>query len=174
MSEAAEAYKALGVRLLYAAPDRKVKTVLVTSSLDGEGKTSTTANLGVALAVAGKRTVIVSADLRRPALQEYFFSLKRAGLTDVLSGIRKTSEVVGSTGKENLWLLGSGTGAGSVSPLELLSSKSMRDVIAELRSFGDFVLIDMPPVLRRRTSRPSRPSRTPSSSSSIRDEPTGS
>lgn len=147
MSEAAEAYKALGVRLLYAASDRKVKTVLVTSSLEGEGKTSTTANLGVALAVAGKRTVMVSADLRRPALQEYFFSLKQAGLTDVLSGIRKTSEVVGSTGKENLWLLGSGTGAGSVSPLELLSSKSMRDVITELRSFGDFVLIDTPPVL---------------------------
>src|SRR5688572_294478 len=70
--EAAEAFRALRVRLLHAIGDRDITSVVITSSLAGEGKTSVTANLAVALAVSGKRVVIVAADFRRPQLQTYF------------------------------------------------------------------------------------------------------
>jgi capsular exopolysaccharide synthesis family protein len=148
-SEAAEAYKALRVRLLHLAGQRKFKTLVITSALAGEGKTSTTANLAVALAMAGKRIVMISADLRRPRLQTYFPAEDGlVGLTQILTGEHyRLQEALSETGVQNLWLLRSGPQIDSPGPLELLSSESMIDLIAELRSVADFVLIDTPPVM---------------------------
>jgi capsular exopolysaccharide synthesis family protein len=148
-SEAAEAYKALRVRLLHLAGQQKFKTLVITSALAGEGKTSTTANLGVTLAMVGKRVVMISADLRRPRLQTYFPAEDGlVGLTQILTREHYVlEEALSDTGVQNLWLLHSGPQIDSPGPLELLSSESMIDLIAELRSVADFVLIDTPPVM---------------------------
>jgi receptor protein-tyrosine kinase len=145
-SEAAEAYRALRVRLMQAAARQRFKTVLVTSSLPGEGKTSTVANLGVALAQEDRRVVLLSADLRRPRLQMYFPASK-TGLTDVLSGKRTALEALSSTGTKHLWVLHAGDDLAARSPLQLLDSAAMKKLLVTLRDSADIVLIDTPPLL---------------------------
>jgi capsular exopolysaccharide synthesis family protein len=147
-SEAAEAYKALRVMLLHAAGQRDLKSVIITSSLASEGKTATTANLAVAIALAGKKVVVVSADLRRPALRSYFPSRQEKGLIEVLMGKRKPTDGLSRiSGIRDLWVLHAGQAVASPGPLELLGSESMSDLMSELRDFADFVLIDTPPLL---------------------------
>ena len=152
-SEAAEAFKALRVRLIHAVNHRpSASIIIITSSFSGEGKTSVIANLGVALATSGKRVVMISADLRRPRLQTYFrgSDFQRsggAGLAEVLSGERQAQDVLSTTGTTNLWVLHAGGKADSTGPSELLGSESMTRLLAELRHFADFVLIDTPPLL---------------------------
>jgi capsular exopolysaccharide synthesis family protein len=145
-SEAAEAYGTLRVRLMQAATRHRFKTVLVTSSLPGEGKTSTVANLGVALAQENRRVVLVSADLRRPRLQ-VFFPAGKTGVTDVLSGKRTALEALSSTETRNLWVLHAGNDLAARSPLQLLDSAAMEKLLVTLRGFADVVLIDTPPLL---------------------------
>ena len=145
-SEAAEAYKGLAVRLLHLASQKKLKTIVITSSVADEGKTTTTANLGAALAVAGKRVVLVSADLRRPGLHRYFDPGPTPALPDVIRHRRKAVEALSFTSTENLWVLHAGF-ARVQSPLELLATDAMAEVIADLRDFADFVLFDTPPIL---------------------------
>src|SRR5690349_21077022 len=85
-SPAAEAYRSLAATLQFAYADRKLQTIGVTSAAAGEGKSTTTANLAIALAEGGRRVVVVDADLRRPG-QHTLFGLDRdAGLSNVLLG----------------------------------------------------------------------------------------
>jgi succinoglycan biosynthesis transport protein ExoP len=147
-SEAAEAYKALRVMLLHVAAQRDLKSVIITSSLANEGKTATTANLAVAIALAGKKVVVVSADLRRPALRSYFPTRQGRGLIEVLMGKRKPIDALSRIpGVRDLWVLHAGSAVPSPGPLELLSSESMTNVISQLRDLADFILIDTPPLL---------------------------
>jgi len=146
-SEAAEAFKALRVRLLHAAGKHNVASVVITSSFSGEGKTSVTANLATALALAGKRVVIVSADLRRPRLQNHFEGTDGEGLAAVLTGGRQPIEALSKTDTENLWVLHAGDRNESLDPSELLGSEAMSGLLDELRDFADLVLIDTPPLL---------------------------
>ena len=145
--EATEAFRALRVRLLHAVGDRDLMSIVVTSSLAGEGKTSVTANLAVALAESGKRVVIVAADLRRPHLQTYFQGSDHDVLTEVLPGKRQHEIAVSTTGTENLWVLHVGRETKLLDPSEYLGSESMIRLLAELRKTADFVLIDTPPLL---------------------------
>ncbi|MGI8520804.1 MAG: Wzz/FepE/Etk N-terminal domain-containing protein, partial [Actinomycetota bacterium] len=142
--EATEAFRALRVRLVHAIGDRDMTSVIITSSLAGEGKTSVTANLGVALAVAGKRVVIVAADLRRPQHQTYFKGSAGDTVTEVLTGTRQPQIALSTTDIENLWVLHAGREAESLDPSEYLGSESMSGLLAELRETTDFVLIDTP------------------------------
>lgn len=146
-SVASEAYRTLRTGLLFAASQREIKTVLVTSAQAAEGKTVTTANLGVVLAQAGKRVILVSADLRKPRLNNFFGSTAQKGLTNVLAGESRATEalVPVSVAASNLRLLPSGPIPGN--PAELLGSEAMRKLIAELRMAADFVLIDVAPIL---------------------------
>jgi capsular exopolysaccharide synthesis family protein len=146
-SEAAEAYRALRMRLMQAAARQRFKTVLVTSSLPSEGKTSTVANLGVALAQEDRRVVLLSADLRRPRLQVYFPAGMGTGLTDVFSGKRTALEALSPTAIKHLWVLHSGNDLAARSPLQLLDSAAMEKLLVALRNFADIVLIDAPPLL---------------------------
>jgi capsular exopolysaccharide synthesis family protein len=147
-SDAAEAYKGLRVRLLHAATQHPLKAVVVTSSAAEEGKTTTVANLGVALALAGKRVVLLSADLRRPGLQRYFPpSPEQPGLSDVLVDHRGAMDGLMFSGTENLWVLHAGSPHLATSPLELLGGDAMARVMTELRSLADFVLVDTSPMM---------------------------
>ena len=153
-SPAAEAYRILRTNVLSAASAVDVKSIVVTSAYSGEGKSATVANLGVVLARAGKNVTLVSADLRRPRLHEFFNREEHMGLIDLLAGrttLRQALQEVSvpTHGFDNamasLRLLSSGNVAED--PGELLSSTTMAGVLAELEKLSDIVLIDVPPVL---------------------------
>ena len=153
-SPAAEAYRILRTNVLSAASAMDVKSIVVTSAYSGEGKSATVANLGVVLARAGKDVTLVSADLRRPRLHEFFNREEHLGLIDLLAGrttIRHALQeiAVPTHGFDNsmasLRFLSSGNVAED--PGELLSSATMAGVLAELEELSDIVLIDVPPVL---------------------------
>jgi polysaccharide biosynthesis transport protein len=146
-SDGAEAYKALRVRVLLAAERQGIRSVLITSAVAGEGKTSTTANLGVALAQMGKSVVLISADLRRPRLHEYFPASNGTGLTDVLEGRSNMREALSVTGTKDLWVLHAGLPRPLPDQLDRLGSASMRDLLDELKEAADFILVDAPPIL---------------------------
>jgi succinoglycan biosynthesis transport protein ExoP len=145
-SEAAEAFKSLGVRLLHVV-NQRATSMVITSSVAGEGKTSVTADLGVTLAQAGKRVVIVAADLRKPRLQTYFEGSDGDGLTEMLTEARQPQIAISTTDIENLWILHAGGNGDSPAPSDLLGSQSMIDLLTGLRDLADFVLIDTPPLL---------------------------
>jgi capsular exopolysaccharide synthesis family protein len=144
-SAAAESYRTLRTSVLFAAAQRGMSTLMVTSANAQEGKTSTTANLGVALAQSGKRVILVSADLRKPRLHRFFRSQNGTGITNVLAGEKSALEVLNWVGVENLRLLPSGPVPGN--PAELLGSDAMENLLAELQEAADFVIIDAAPVL---------------------------
>jgi capsular exopolysaccharide synthesis family protein len=153
-SPAAEAYRILRTNVLSAASAFDVKSIVVTSAYSGEGKSATVANLGVALARAGKNVTLVSADLRRPRLHEFFNRDEHMGLIDVLAGRmtldRALQEVLlpkhrGDDSSPSLRLLPSGSIADDSG--ELLTSMTMARVLKEIETLSDIVLIDVPPVL---------------------------
>jgi polysaccharide biosynthesis transport protein len=144
---AAEAYRTLRTGVLFDAASRNnTKVVLITSPEAGEGKTTTAANLAVSLAQAGKRVIIVSADLRRPRLHEFFGGDHTRGLTNILVGEKRFGEVAQrASAVGNLSLLHSGPVPRN--PAELVGSQAMRSLMLELRNEADFVIIDAAPVL---------------------------
>ena len=145
-SPAAEAYRTLRTSILVAAADQGYKTIMVVSAIAGEGKSTTAANLAVVLAQADKRVVLISADLRRPRLHEFFgLPPNERGLSEVLEGDRKAWEALRSGKVDNLWIMSSGHVAEQ--PTELLQSETMRELLADQRDVVDFIIIDCPPVL---------------------------
>ena len=145
-SPAAEAYRTLRTSILVTAAERGVKTFMVVSAMASEGKTTTAANLAVVLAQADKRVVLISADLRRPRLHEFFgLGSSERGLSEVLDGDRRAWEALRSGKINNLWIMSSGKV--SDQPTELLQSESMRQLLADQREVVDFIILDCPPVL---------------------------
>jgi capsular exopolysaccharide synthesis family protein len=145
-SPAAEAYGTIRTSLQIYGVQHPLGVVAVTSAKAGEGKSSTVANLGVAFARSGRRTVVVCGDLRRPRLHEYFGEENIKGFTNVLIGevplataLRPVEAVPG------LSLLAAGPPAPN--PAELLSSPGSRTVFEQLRRDFDIVLVDCTPVL---------------------------
>ncbi len=145
-SQPTEAYRSLRTSLQFARQDRPLRTILVTSPSAGDGKTATVVNLGAVFAQAGSRVVIVSCDLRRPGLNQYFAPVEHVELTAVLAGQQPLDRAVAPVlDVEGLWMLG--TRGIVANPTELLSGPRMRSVLAELAEQFDVVLIDSPPVL---------------------------
>jgi capsular exopolysaccharide synthesis family protein len=141
---AAEAYRALRTTLM-AAFHRGGGTLLVVSSLPGEGKTTVAANLSVMLAQADRRVVVISADMRRPRLHELFGLSNGRGLSSVLGGDRSLPDCVFATQLPNLLVCPAGPIPPD--PAEMLQSERMQELIVTLRQTADFVVLDCPPVL---------------------------
>ena len=145
----------LRTSILSAASTAGAKSILVTSPNSGEGKTGTVANLAVALARTGMKVSVISADLRRPRIHEFFASTSDVGLSDVLQGRASlkdalkniTSPVLPTAESETLTLRFLASGSIPEGPAELLASPAMQQVIEQLESISDVVLIDAPPVL---------------------------
>lgn len=145
-SPTAEAYRTLRTALQFISLDRAMRTVQVTSASAGDGKTTTVANLAVAIARAGQRVVAVSADLRRPRLAQSFGFPDDVGLTSVVIGKATTAEAVQRfRGDERLRVLPSGPLPPN--PSELLSSPRTVQALTTLQTGADIVLIDSPPLL---------------------------
>jgi len=145
-SPAAEAYRSLRTSIQFLALDTPVVTIEVTSPSPREGKTTTVSNLGVAMARAGQRVVIVGCDLRRPIVHEFFGLDGTLGLTSVILGKAPLSAVVQPVpGQNRLSVLPSGPLPPN--PAEILSSWRFAEVLTSLQQNADVVLVDSPPVL---------------------------
>jgi non-specific protein-tyrosine kinase len=143
-SPVAEAYRSLRTNIQLSSLDRPIKTLLVTSPGTIEGKSSTVANLAVAFAQGGNRTLLVDCDLRRPSLHALFGASNERGLTTMLVGEDATPPIV-DTGVEGLSLLPSGPQAPN--PSEILGSKRFQALMERLAERSDLVLFDAPPAL---------------------------
>jgi tyrosine-protein kinase len=160
----AESFRVLATNLELMNLDRQARSILVTSASSGEGKSTTIANLAVALARAGRQVVLVDMDLRRPSLDRFFLSgegpsVAASGLTQVVLGRSTLDEalvripILDQKGRES----GNGTvggllelftvGSGISNPSEFLASQALTDLLRRLEQRADFVLIDAPPLL---------------------------
>ncbi len=144
-SSPAEAYRALRANVLAAARDAKARTILVTSALEGEGKTTTAVNLAVALAQVGKSVVLISADLRFPRVHVHLGIGNEQGLGQVLQGSIELRDALVETPVPNLKVLPTGPVTADDEPVELLQSDRMVDVIRGCRQ-ADVVIVDAPPI----------------------------
>jgi capsular exopolysaccharide synthesis family protein len=143
--QAAEAYRTLRTNLLAVCRESKAKTILITSARQGEGKTSTAANLAVALAQAGRSVVLISADLRNPRIHAVFGIGNEQGLGQVLEGTLPLDEAIVETDLADLRILPSGPVDAVDEPVELLQSDRMGEVLQECCR-SDFVIVDGPPI----------------------------
>lgn len=146
---AVEAYRSLRTNLQFITAQRGLKSILVTSPSEGEGKSATTANLGVLLAQAGRRVIIVSSDLRRPTLGSYF-GVPEGGDQPGLSSWLASSEeepwgIIRDPGVPNLRVVPSGPLPPN--PAELLTSARVRSFVSAMEANADLVIFDSPPVL---------------------------
>jgi non-specific protein-tyrosine kinase len=142
---ATEAYRTLRTNLMFMAATGPLRVLLLTSPLQGEGKSTTAANLSVVMAQAGQRVLLVGADLRRPALHRFFGMSNRIGLSSVLSGQSELAEVVQDPGIRDLRVMAGGPVPPN--PAELLGSTRMRALLDEVSEVADWVILDGPPVL---------------------------
>jgi len=140
----AEAFRQLRTNVQVFAVDRDRKLILVTSANPGEGRTTTVCNLGLTMAKAGARVLVVDADLRSPSVSHYLGIADTPGLTDVLESELPITSAVRPVG-QTLDALPSGLCPPN--PSELLGSQRMTDLLQSLRKTYDVVLIDTPPVL---------------------------
>jgi succinoglycan biosynthesis transport protein ExoP len=145
-SPPAEAYRGLRTSIQFIGLDRTIKTVQITSPATADGKTTTSANLAVTMAEAGQNVVLVSCDLRRPRIHEFFGLANNFGFTSVLVGDISLQDALVSVRKfGSLTVLPSGPVPPN--PSELLGSAKARGVFAALAKAADIVIIDSPPVL---------------------------
>jgi len=145
-SQMAESYRALRTSLLLTTLGAPPKTILITSALPREGKTTTSINTAVVLAQKGTRVLLIDADLRRPSIHKALGLGPRVGLSNVLTGGATLQQAtIRSSVLPNLYILPAGTPPPN--PAELMASSQMFDLLAELREQYDHVIVDTPPTL---------------------------
>ena len=140
-----ESYRSLRTNINFAAVGTPIRSLVVTSSVPAEGKSTTVANLAMAMALDSKRVIIVDADLRRPSQHKLFKIDSSPGLTDLLVGTHTIEEVIRETGVANVQVIPAGSPPPN--PAELLGSAAMGHLLATLEASADVVLFDSPPAL---------------------------
>ncbi|MBT9168100.1 MAG: Tyrosine-protein kinase YwqD [Syntrophomonadaceae bacterium] len=143
-SVVAEAYRSVRTNIEFSSFDKSVKTILVTSAMQEEGKTVVAANIAVAMALSGKKTLMIDADLRNPTQHKIFNISNGLGLTNILINENlQLEEVAITVPTNNLYIIPSGPLPPN--PAELVNSNKMRSFIASLNYF-DTIIVDSPPV----------------------------
>jgi capsular exopolysaccharide synthesis family protein len=140
-----EAVRRLRTNLQFIDIANRPKSIVISSSIPSEGKSTIAINLAVSLADSGSRVILVDADLRRPSIAEYVGIEGAVGLTTVLIGRAKVEDVVQPLGATGLDLLPAGQLPPN--PSELLGSVAMADLLEQLSASYDMVLLDSPPLL---------------------------
>ncbi|MDX1627560.1 MAG: polysaccharide biosynthesis tyrosine autokinase, partial [Fulvivirga sp.] len=143
-SAVAESFRTVRSNINFFTADKRKKVILITSSISGEGKTFCSINLASVIALSGKKTVIVGADLRRPKLFNDFDLNNNVGVSNYLINTASFDDIVQHTGIENLDLISSG--AVPPNPSELLMNKNMDKLIDELKDKYDYIILDTPPI----------------------------
>lgn len=143
-SPIAEAYRTLRTNLQFAKVNSELRTIMFTSSGPAEGKSTTIANVAVALAQSGRSIILVDCDLRKP-VQHRIFGKRNKGVTNILVDESPAEAFLQDTEIDNLRILPSGPIPPN--PSELLSSSKMVELFTELKELADIVLIDAPPTI---------------------------
>jgi capsular exopolysaccharide synthesis family protein len=145
-SEAAEAYRALRTQLMYGSAGKALHTILITSAAKDDGKSAAAANLAAVLAQSGQRTILVDADLHRPAQATIWGVSAQRGLDLLMSDDRSLANPpLVETSVPNLSLLLPGELTGV--PADVLTSQRMSEIIGLLKARSDYIVFDAPPVL---------------------------
>lgn len=140
-----EAYRTVRTNIQFSKVDKDVKTIIVTSSKQNEGKTTVICNLAVSFAsLDDKKVLIIDGDLRNPTVHRLFNVTNAHGLTDVLTGQKSFDKCVNSTEIKNLHVLT--TGKIPPNPSEMLGSNKMKAFVDDLREYYDYIFIDSPPI----------------------------
>ncbi|KQO11969.1 chromosome partitioning protein [Agreia sp. Leaf244] len=144
-SPRSESFRTLRTNLQFLDIGREDRSFVITSSIESEGKSTSAANLAIALADSGLRVLLIDADLRRPKLHEYMGLEGAVGLTDLLIGTAEPQDVIQPWGKQDLFILP----AGKIppNPSELLGSEALNKLVVEFNGAFDVVLFDAPPLL---------------------------
>ena len=144
-SPIAEAFKHLRTNLYYSNNGQVLRSLLITSSKPGEGKSTILANLAVAFSQLGKKVLAIDADMRKPTLHSLFGCNAEPGLSDFLLSKMQIQDIIQQTKLENIQFIGSGTKSNRTS--ELISSAKMKTFLEAVQNRYDLVLLDSPPVL---------------------------
>jgi succinoglycan biosynthesis transport protein ExoP len=140
-----EAIRTLNWSISLAFPAPKPKSVLITSSVPGEGKTTVAAGLAISQSIAGRNTVLVDADTKRPTCHSQLGVMRTPGLVDILTGNANLDDVLIQNSQTGLTILPAGSP--SKNTPNLLESDQMRELIEELNGRFEFIVIDSPPVM---------------------------
>ena len=141
----AEAFRVVRTNVLFSSAAAGGQSVLITSTSPGEGKSMVASNLALSLAQAGRRVILLDADLRKPKVHQAFGVPQEPGLSNVLVGNAKASESVRKGSVPGLWVLPAGRIPPN--PAELLGSQRFHEFIGSLRQHFDWIVIDSPPVM---------------------------
>lgn len=142
-SPISEAYRTLRTNIQFSNVDHPIKTLVITSPMISEGKTTTLTNLAETFAQAGNRVIVVDADLRRPRVHQLLSVSNRQGITNVLAGQVELKDAVQVSGSQIHVLT---SGPIPPNPSELLGSTKMKELVRLLSEHYDIVIIDAPPV----------------------------
>lgn len=143
-SMVSESFRSLRSALFYIASEKSCKRILITSSVSGEGKTFVSINLASAIALSGKKTILIGLDLRRPKISEYLGVQNSTGLSNFLVDKADREEIIVKTKYENLYVVPSGPIPPN--PAELLLKDKMTDFLNSLKEDFDVVVMDTPPI----------------------------
>lgn len=144
-SDVAETYRTIRTAVFFGTPDRESRTILVTSPAPGDGKSTFSSNLAIAIAQTGKRVVLLDADFRRPVQHRIFEARPGVGLSSVLAGHETLEKAIQHTNVPGLDLLPCGPVPSN--PSEILNSQNFNEVLEELSVRYEHVVIDSPPVM---------------------------
>ena len=140
-----EQFRTIRTNIKFSMPDEPLKTILITSSTPGEGKSTNAANLGIVFAQEDKRVLIIDADMRKPTLNHTFKTFNKVGLSNILARKSALHEAVQETFVVGLDVITSGPIPPN--PAELLSSKGLDDLLQHVKNDYDIIIIDSPPLL---------------------------
>ncbi|MGC9932357.1 CpsD/CapB family tyrosine-protein kinase [Priestia aryabhattai] len=140
-----EQFRTIRTSIQFSNVDTDLRSVVVTSPNPAEGKSTITANLAIVFAQQGKRVLLIDSDLRKPTAHYTFQLENNIGLTNILTRQVTLEKAVKKASQENLWILTSGPIPPN--PSELLGSRSMKDLLEQIKNEYDFVIFDSPPVL---------------------------
>ena len=144
-SVVSEQFKTIRTNINFSMPDKDIKSIVVTSSTPGEGKSTISSNSAVVFAQSGKKVLLVDGDMRKPTAHHTFNIANAAGLSTVLTRQQTVDQVVHKSEIEGLHVITSGPIPPN--PAELLGSKMMEQLITKLTEQYDLVIFDAPPVL---------------------------
>ncbi len=140
-----ESYRMLRTNIEFASLGKSLRSITLTSTQPNEGKSTTSTDLAVVMALDGRKVILLDADLRRPTLHTFFDLPNRVGFTNLVAGTFTLEEALHATPIPNLFLLTSGPVPPN--PPELLNSKAARAVIAKIGEECDLLIVDTPPAL---------------------------
>ena len=140
-----EAFRAIRTNILFSSTDEGCRSIVITSTRPGEGKTLVAANIAISLAQSGNRVLLLDADLRKPRVHSVVHEQQDPGVSTLLVGRAKASEAIRKSAIPGLWVLPAGRIPPN--PAELLGSKRFKEFHQSLRQHFDWIVIDSPPVM---------------------------